>query len=102
MASTTPNLNLKLLGTSLSDKEKQFEEWRLDIAGESNDSNMSLIDSAIGAMRSADVTNVAFDANTKKLTKTINGSTTDVVSVGDIAGAMDVITDAQIDSLFDE
>ena len=46
MASETTNLHLKLLGTSLSDKEKYFEEWRQDINGESNNSNMKIIDSA--------------------------------------------------------
>lgn len=46
MASTTTNLNLKLLGTSLADKEKYFEEWRQDINGEGSDSNMNIIDRA--------------------------------------------------------
>lgn len=46
MASTTPNLHLKLLGTSLADKETYFEEWRQDISGEDNQSNMKIIDSA--------------------------------------------------------
>lgn len=48
MASTTPNLHLKLLGTSLLDKETYFEEWRQDINGESGDSNMKILDTAIG------------------------------------------------------
>ena len=48
MASTTTNLKLKLLGTSLVDKETFFEEWRQDINGESNNSNMKIIDSAYG------------------------------------------------------
>lgn len=109
MASTTPNLNLKLLGTSLTDKETQFEEWRTDINGEGDGSNMSKIDAAygrmsdaIGTIQSSDVTNVMYDAGSKKLTKTINGTTTDIVGVDDLAGAMDVITNEQIDALFDE
>lgn len=46
MASTTPNLGLKLLGNTVADKEKYFEEWRLDIAGEDRQSNMNIIDRA--------------------------------------------------------
>lgn len=52
MASTTPNLHLKLLGTSLLDKETYFEEWRQDINGETGDSNMKIIDTAIGNIKS--------------------------------------------------
>lgn len=70
MASTTPNLNLKLLGTSLADKETYFEEWRQDINGESGNSNMKIIDTAVGNL------------STGKLDKT------------------DTITDAEIDALF--
>lgn len=70
MASTTPNLNLKLLGTSLADKETYFEEWRQDINGESGDSNMKIIDTAVGNLSNG------------KLDKT------------------DKITNAQIDALF--
>lgn len=55
MASTTPNLNLKLLGTSLADKEKYFEEWRQDINGETGDSNMKLIDTAVGNLSNGKV-----------------------------------------------
>lgn len=46
MASTTTNLGLKLLGTSVADKATYFEEWRQDINGESNNSNMKIIDAA--------------------------------------------------------
>ncbi len=46
MASTTPNLGLKLLGSSLADKETYFQDWRLDMAGEGSQSNMMLIDKA--------------------------------------------------------
>lgn len=70
MASTTPNLNLKLLGTSLADKETYFEEWRQDINGESGNSNMKIIDTAVGNLSSG------------KVDKT------------------DTITDAEIDALF--
>ena len=69
MASTTPNLHLKLLGTSLVDKEKLFEEWRTDIAGEDGSSNMSIIDTAYKSMaddiddiRSDTITNEQIDA----------------------------------------
>ncbi len=70
MASTTPNLNLKLLGTSLADKEKYFEEWRQDINGETGNSNMQIIDTAVGNL------------STNKVDKT------------------DKIADADIDALF--
>lgn len=70
MASTTPNLNLKLLGTSRADKDTYFEEWRQDINGETGDSNMELIDTAVGNLFSG------------KVDKT------------------DTITDADIDALF--
>lgn len=46
MASTTPNLGLKLLGTSVADKEKYFEEWRQEVNGEGQQSNMMIIDRA--------------------------------------------------------
>ena len=64
MASTTPNLHLKLLGTSLADKETYFEEWRQDINGESN-SNMQTIDTAVGNLVSGkvDKTDKITDAN---------------------------------------
>jgi len=45
MASQTTYLQLKLLGTSLSDKETYFEAWRQSVNGESN-SNMQIIDAA--------------------------------------------------------
>ena len=72
MASATTNLHLKLLGTSLADKEMTFEEWRQHINGEAQNSNMQIIDAAI---KSLDDTKV---------------------------GASDVITNAQIDALFDD
>ena len=72
MASTTTNLHLKLLGTSLIDKEMTFEEWRQHINGEAQDSNMQIIDTAIKSLDDAKV------------------------------DASDVITAAQIDSLFDD
>ena len=64
MASTTPNLHLKLLGTSLADKETYFEDWRQDINGESN-SNMQIIDTAVGNLVSGkvDKTDKITDAN---------------------------------------
>ena len=46
MASETEYLGLKLLGTSLQDKETYFEEWRQMINGEIDDSNMNIIDAA--------------------------------------------------------
>lgn len=46
MASTTPNLGLKLLGNSVADKEKYFEEWRQEVNGEGQQSNMMIIDRA--------------------------------------------------------
>ena len=70
MASTTTNLNLMLLGTSLEDKEMYFEEWRQYINGEMQDSNMQIIDRAYQAL-----------ADTK-------------------ASTTDVITNAQIDEMF--
>lgn len=70
MASTTTNLNLKLLGTSLEDKEMYFEEWRQYINGETQDSNMQIIDSAFQSL--------------------VDGK----------ANTTDVITNEQIDSLF--
>ena len=60
MASTTPNLHLKLLGTSQEDKEELFERWRQDINGESGDSNMQLIDRALGELSEA-ITNEQID-----------------------------------------
>lgn len=73
MASTTTNLGLKLLGTSLVDKEMYFEEWRQTVNGETDDSNMQIIDDAYGDL------------------------------ADDIQGIKDsVITDAQIDALFNE
>lgn len=72
MASTTTNLNLKLLGTSLEDKEMYFEEWRQYINGEMQDSNMQIIDQAFQTL-----------ADSK-------------------ASAADVITNEQIDALFSE
>lgn len=90
-ASTTTNLNLKLLGTSLTDKETYFEEWRQDINGESNDSNMKIIDRAykqmsddIDALEAAGVTDVAYDTNNKKFSQTINGVASDVVSASQL------------------
>ena len=55
MAATTPNLNLKLLGVSQADKARYFEQWRQDINGESGESNMTIIDTAIGELESAKV-----------------------------------------------
>ena len=75
MASTTTNLNLKLLGTSLQDKETYFEEWRQDINGETNDSNMHKIDRAY---------------------KTLSD---DIVALEQ--SIADTITDGQIDALFE-
>ena len=69
MASTTPNLGLKLLGSSVADKEKLFQAWRLDIAGENNQSNMEIIDEAFGDLDDA---------------------------------IHDIITNSQIDALFDD
>ena len=90
-SSTTTNLGLKLLGTSLADKETYFQEWRQDINGEDNDSNMNIIDRAykelsddIDALDEGAVKEIAYDANGKKITKTINGTTTDVVSAADL------------------
>ncbi len=108
MASTTTNLHLKLLGTSLADKEKYFEEWRQDINGEASTSNMQIIDSAYGSLdqnkadksaldgkadksaldgksdKSSTVSTVAYDSTKNKLTKTINGATTDVFKASDL------------------
>ena len=75
MASTTTNLNLKLLGTSLQDKETYFEEWRQDINGETNDSNMHKIDRAY-----------------KTLSDDIDALEQSIA---------DTITDEQIDALFE-
>lgn len=72
MASTTTNLNLKLLGTSLEDKAMLFEEWRQNINGETQNSNMEIIDQAFQSLSDG------------KVNKT------------------DVITEAQIDALFEE
>ena len=60
LAATTPNLNLKLLGVSHSDKARYFEQWRQDINGESGNSNMTKIDAAYGELASgkADKTDV--------------------------------------------
>lgn len=91
MASTTPNLKLKLLGTSLADKETYFEEWRQDISGETGSSNMQLIDKAVGDiaedidnMKTSDVTDVEYDQNTNKLKKTVNGQAHDVFNAVDL------------------
>lgn len=91
MASTTPNLKLKLLGTSLADKETYFEEWRQDISGETGSSNMQLIDKAVGDiaedidnMKTSDVTDVEYDQNTNKLKKTVNGQAHDVFNAADL------------------
>ena len=91
MASTTPNLKLKLLGTSLADKETYFEEWRQDISGETGSSNMQLIDKAVGDiaedidnMKTSDVTDVEYDQNTNKLKKTVNGQARDVFDAVDL------------------
>lgn len=75
VASTTTNLNLKLLGTSLQDKETYFEEWRQDINGETNDSNMHKIDRAY-----------------KTLSDDIDALEQSIA---------DTITDEQIDALFE-
>lgn len=72
MASTTANLNLKLLGTSSADRATLFEDWRQDINGESSDSNMQIIDRAYQTL------STRIDA----------------------ASRIDAITDAQIDALF--
>lgn len=50
MASTTTNLGLHLLGTSLQDKETYFETWRQEVNGEGSTSNMQIIDAAYGDM----------------------------------------------------
>lgn len=52
------------------------------------------------ADKSSSVSTVSYDATNKKFTKTINGTTSDIVEVSTIAGAMDVISSAQIDALF--
>lgn len=95
MASTTTNLHLKLLGTSLQDKETYFEEWRQDISGENNDSNMNIIDRAyksladdIESIEDTGVTGVDYDTSNKKFTKTIDGSTSDVVSTSQLKSDM--------------
>ncbi len=95
MASTTTNLHLKLLGTSLQDKETYFEEWRQDISGENSDSNMNIIDRAyksladdIESIEDTGVTGVDYDTSNKKFTKTIDGSTSDVVSTSQLKSDM--------------
>lgn len=95
MASTTTNLHLKLLGTSLQDKETYFEEWRQDISGENSDSNMNIIDRAyksladdIESIEDTGVTGVDYDTSSKKFTKTIDGSTSDVVSTSQLKSDM--------------
>lgn len=50
MASTTTNLGLHLLGNSVQDKETYFEDWRLALNGETDNSNMQIIDDAYGEM----------------------------------------------------
>lgn len=67
------------------------------------DANGNLTDSGKKASdfvaKSAGVTNVAWDSTNKKITKTINGSTTDVVSASTLKTAMslnNVTNDAQV------
>ena len=57
MASTTSNLGLHLLGTSLQDKETYFETWRQEVNGEHSSSNMQIIDAAYGDM-AEDIQNI--------------------------------------------
>ena len=63
------------------------------------------LDAKLGNMSeatSSKVSTVTYDANDKKLTKTINGSTTDIVSVNTLMEAMGgIITNEQIDALFE-
>lgn len=44
----TSNLGLHLITESASDKSMLFSEWRAKIAGDGPDSNMNIIDQAIG------------------------------------------------------
>lgn len=53
MASLTQNLGLKLLGVSNEDKLTPFVDWRQDINGESEDSNMNIIDEAFSNLTRA-------------------------------------------------
>jgi len=46
LASRTTNLGLSLLGTSSADRATLFEDWRQDINGEGENSNMRIIDRA--------------------------------------------------------
>ena len=101
MASTTTNLNLKLLGTSLEDKEMYFEEWRQYINGESQNSNMQIIDAAYHAMSEgkADKSDVITDSQIDAMffeldSESGSGTESPVVSTDDIATA------SQIDALF--
>lgn len=61
MASTTTYLGLKVVGDSASDKAISFEDWRLDLDGESSDSNMNLIDAFCASVGAA-ITNAEIDA----------------------------------------
>ena len=102
MASTTTNLRLKLLGTSLADKEMYFEEWRQYINGEMQDSNMQIIDRAYHTMSEnkvdkADVVTAAqIDAMFMELDNQSGGEVESPVITPD-----DLATESQIDELFE-
>lgn len=51
--SKSTNLGLELTGTSAADTSQSFLTWRQKINGESSDSNMNIIDSAVGDLKSA-------------------------------------------------
>lgn len=86
MASTTSFLNLKLLGASLADKETYFEDWRLDINGETGESNMEIIDEAVESLSNA--------------IDSLGESIDDITD--NIGTYITPITNEQIDALFDD
>lgn len=49
----TTRLGLHLITDSASDKSMLFSVWRAKIAGEGSDSNMNLIDGAVGDIQDA-------------------------------------------------
>lgn len=95
MAGRTTNLNLKLLGVSESDKATLFEDWRQDINGEGNASNMQIIDRAYGQL-AEDIDELGSDIITEEQVDAMFSGE------GEDPGPMDrnIISDAQIDALF--
>ena len=101
MASHTQYLNLKLLGTSTSDKAVYFEEWRQDINGEGQDSNMRILDAAYHELDDAiESVSQELDDKIDEVAEQLDGKIDDAVEALS-AEIVDYITLAEIQEMLE-